>query len=214
MEADPDYTTGFLASRELRTCQCNRPEPWAVLRGLDEGQTAAGGTDAELRCGFCIVQQYAQWKERVFQQCGLMLTLSPFELERLEKSDDANGLPKRCFERARAMHKAEGVASAKAEAKAKAEVLPPKVHGALVERKEAYRYLRVIAGPACAVSVEGAGLQFSNKDWLEIPPGTTQLRLKSTCQATAEVYRGTQAEFEKMEHLPAGESRLLRWEEK
>jgi hypothetical protein len=112
------------------------------------------------------------------------------------------------------MHKAEGIALARTGAGARAEVLPPKVHGALVERKEAFRYLRVIAGPACIVSVEGTELQFGSKDWLEISPGTTQLRLKSSCQATVEVYRGAKAEFEQAKQLPAGESSVLRWEEK
>jgi len=210
METNPDYAAYFLASKELRACQCSRPDPWAVLRGLDEGQPAGGGTDAQLRCGFCIVQKYAQWQERVSQQCGLMLVLSPFEIERLEKSEDASGLPKRCFERARSLHP---VAASTAPAKTEA-VLPPKVHGALVERKEAHRYVRVIAGPACVVSVEDAGLQFTSKDWLEIPPGLMQLKLKSTCQATVEVYRGAKAEFERVEPLSAGESSVLRWETK
>jgi len=208
MEANPDYATSFLVSRELRACQCSRPDPWAVLRGLDEGKSVEGGTDAEWRCGFCMVQKYTQWQERVSQQCGLMLTLSSFELERLEKSDDAHGLPKRCFERARSMHKPEGGVSAKTEA------LQPKVHNALVERKDSHRYLRVVAGPACMVSVVGTELQFSSRDWLEIPPHLTQLRLKSTCQATVEVYKGTKAEFERVEHLSIGEDNFLRWEKK
>jgi len=204
MEVNPDYADGFLVSRELRSCQCTRPDPWAVLRGLDEGQTMAGGTDAQLRCGFCMVQKYTQWQERISRQCGLLLTLSPFEVERLEKSEDAQGLPARCFERARAMRPAAAVTTQ--------EALQPKIHGTLVQRKEDHRYLRVIAGPACLVGLEGTSLQFGTKDWLEIPPNVTQLRLRSSCQATAEIYRGTKAEFEKVERLNAEESSLIRWE--
>ena len=204
----PDYAEGFLVSKELRTCQCNKPAPWAVLRGLDEGQTATGGTDTELRCGYCMVQKYEQWQERVSQQCGLMLMLSLFELERLEKSDDASGLPKRCFERARAANKPAAAPSAPAA------VLQPQVRGILLERKEGFRYLRVIAGPLCVVDVEGAGLQFSNKDWLEVPLEVKQLKLTSVCQATLEVYRGAKAEFERVELLSAGEGVVLRWETK
>jgi len=208
METNPDYAEGFLVSKELRSCQCDRPNPWAVLRGLDEGQPSVGNTDAQLRCGFCIVQKYTQWQERVSRQCGLMLALSLFEIERLEKSDDAHGLPKRCFARARAMHPAHPTHPVAQPA------LPPKVHGALVERKEAHRYVRVIAGPPCIVTVEDTGLQFTRREWLEIPPGTTQLKLKSACPATVEVYLGTQATFESVQQLPAGESRVLRWETK
>jgi hypothetical protein len=210
MEAGPDYASAFLVSKELRTCQCQRPDPWAILRALDEGRFIEGGTDAELRCGFCIAQQHALWQERVFHQCALMLTLSLFELERLEKSDDVHGLPKHCFERARAAHKAES-ALAKTE---KAETAQPKVHNALLERKEGHRYLRVVAGPTCVVSVLGTELQFGSKHWLEVPPQVTQLRLRSTCQATVEIYRGVKSEFEQVEHLFAGESSLLRWEKK
>ncbi|MCL2626240.1 MAG: hypothetical protein FWD46_05440 [Cystobacterineae bacterium] len=209
MEANADHAEGFLVSKELRSCQCNRPDAWAVVRALDEGRYIEGGTNAELRCGFCILQKYTQWQERVSLQCALMLMLSPFELERLEKSDDAHGLPKRCFERARSKHKAEAKAKLKEKEK---EGPPPKVWNVWVERKEGYRYLRVVAPAACSVSIEGTGLQFSSKDWVEVPPHITQLKLKSTCQATLEVFRGIKAEFERIEHLAPGETAFLAWE--
>jgi len=206
MESNADYATAFLVSKELRTCQCTRPDAWAILRALDEGRFIEGGTNAELRCGFCMVQKYAQWQERISQQCALMLVLSPFELQRLEKSDDVKGLPKHCFERARLASKPQAEAQAE-----KAEVEQPRVIELLTERKEFYRYLRVVAGPTCKASVLGTGLELSNSVWLEIPPGVRQLRLRSRCQATVEVYRGMKAAFEQMEHLPAGESVLLQW---
>lgn len=206
MEANPDHATGFLVSKELRICQCTRPDAWAILRALDGGRQAEGGTGEELRCGFCILQKYVQWQERVSQQCALMLLLSPFELERLEKSDDAHGLPKHCFVRAREKHKAE------ARAKAEKEGPPPRLWNVLEKRKEAYRYIRMVAGEACTVSIEGTGLQLSSKEWLEVPPSITQLKLKSACQATIEVFRGEKAEFEQLEHLFPGESRFLWWE--
>ncbi|MCA2976780.1 MAG: hypothetical protein INH41_15420 [Myxococcaceae bacterium] len=101
MELDRDYLMGFLASRELRDCRCQRPSPAGIVARLERDDGVAQ-LEAEhpraLACELCVQNAFAAWKSRAARQCALLFDLSPYELEVLQKSDDGNGLPPRCWE--------------------------------------------------------------------------------------------------------------------
>lgn len=108
LEKDRDYALGFMASRELRACGCTRVNPAAVVRALEKQEGGAAGLallnaeDASnTKCAVCLLDAYSAWKPRVARQCALMDELTEFELNKLQQSDDANGLPPRCFEETR-----------------------------------------------------------------------------------------------------------------
>jgi hypothetical protein len=101
LELDRDYTLGFLASRELRDCRCQRSNPAGIVSRLETGdgvvQLEADHRRA-LACELCLQTAFAGWRNRVQKQCALMNELSPYELEVLQRSDDGNGLPPRCMQ--------------------------------------------------------------------------------------------------------------------
>ncbi|MBK7865268.1 MAG: hypothetical protein IPJ65_43045 [Archangiaceae bacterium] len=104
-ETDRDYTLGFLASRELRACDCTRVNPGAIVRSLEKREGGASGMallqsedGANTRCTVCSLDAFAAWRPRVDKQCKQMDQLTDFELEKLAQSDDANGIPPRCME--------------------------------------------------------------------------------------------------------------------
>lgn len=136
-EADRDFTLGFLASRELRTCDCTRVNPAAVVRALEKKEGGAAGVSlltsedpANTRCAVCMFEVFPLWSARSQKLCSSLDTMNDADLAKLEKSDDANGLPPRCLEetktkraelaRAKAAADAKVVADAKAAADAKA----------------------------------------------------------------------------------------------
>lgn len=105
LEMDRDYVAGFLPSRELRECRCGRTNPAAIVLQLEQGAATAAllGDDLKAtRCEQCLNDAFVTWRRRVDGQCGLMDQLTDHELAVLERSDDGNGLPARCFEAARA----------------------------------------------------------------------------------------------------------------
>jgi len=99
LELDRDYTLGFLASRELRDCRCQRSSPAGIVSRLEMGD---GVTQLEAdhqraaSCELCLQNAFAGWRSRAQKQCSLVNELSPYELEVLQRSDDGNGLPPRC----------------------------------------------------------------------------------------------------------------------
>ena len=101
LELDRDYTLGFLASRELRDCRCQRPNPTGLsqryARNDNVSQLEAEETKNE-QCEFCLQDAFASWRVRLQKQCALVDSLSEFEVSVLQRSDDGNGLPPRCFE--------------------------------------------------------------------------------------------------------------------
>jgi hypothetical protein len=102
LEADPDWMTGFLASRELRECRCARVDPAQLVRRLEGKEPLPEADEAKAaRCESCLQDSFPTWKARLKKQCALMDQLTDFELGVLERSDDANGLPPRCFNVAR-----------------------------------------------------------------------------------------------------------------
>ncbi len=104
LELDRDYTLGFLASKELRDCRCQRPSPAGIVSRLEK-RDAVNQLEADdsrnVSCEHCLQNAFAGWKARAQKQCTLMDELSPYELDVLQRSDDGNGLPPRCFEDAR-----------------------------------------------------------------------------------------------------------------
>lgn len=101
MELDRDYTLGFLASRELRDCRCQRSSPAGIVTRL-ETQESVAQLEADharaVSCERCLQTAFAAWRSRTTEQCSLMNELSPYELEVLQRSDDGNGLPPRCWQ--------------------------------------------------------------------------------------------------------------------
>ncbi len=108
VEADRDYTLGFLASRELRGCDCTRVNPAAVVRALENKTGEAGialltsEDPNNTRCAVCMFEVFPLWSARAQKQCSSLDALSDADLAKLEKSDDANGLPPRCLEETKA----------------------------------------------------------------------------------------------------------------
>ncbi len=105
LSLDVDYVSGFLASRELRECKCARVPAEQVLKRY-AGNEPAAQVDADdlknTRCELCFLEAYSSWKRRSASQCALMSQLSDYEIQVLQKSDDAYGLPPRCIEAAKA----------------------------------------------------------------------------------------------------------------
>lgn len=101
MELDRDYTLGFLASRELRDCRCQRSSPAGIVSRL-ETQESVAQLEADharaVACERCLQNAFAGWRSRISKQCSLMNELSQYELEVLQRSDDGNGLPPRCWQ--------------------------------------------------------------------------------------------------------------------
>ncbi|MBL8940964.1 MAG: hypothetical protein JNM69_40850, partial [Archangium sp.] len=101
MELDRDYTLGFLASRELRDCRCQRSSPAGIVSRL-ESQESVAQLEADhsraVACERCLQTAFAAWRSRISKQCSLMNELSQYELEVLQRSDDGNGLPPRCWQ--------------------------------------------------------------------------------------------------------------------
>ena len=104
-EKDRDYTLGFLASRELRDCRCNRVNASAIVRALEKGEGGEAGLTllrsddaANTRCVECGLDAFGPWKRRAAKQCSLVDGLTDYEISRLGASDDANGIPPRCFD--------------------------------------------------------------------------------------------------------------------
>jgi hypothetical protein len=101
MELDRDYTLGFLASRELRDCRCQRANPAGIVARLQNNDGVApleADHQRAMSCELCLQNAFAAWKTRIGKQCALLVDLSPYELEVLQKSDDGNGIPPRCWE--------------------------------------------------------------------------------------------------------------------
>lgn len=101
MELDRDYTLGFLASRELRDCRCQRANPAGIVARLQNNDGVApleADHQRAMNCELCLQNAFAAWKTRIGKQCALLVDLSPYELEVLQKSDDGNGIPPRCWE--------------------------------------------------------------------------------------------------------------------
>ncbi len=108
-ETDRDYTLGFLASRELRACDCTRVNPAAIVRSIEKKEGGASGMallqsedGTNTRCTVCALDAYTAWKPRIEKQCRQMDQLTDFELEKLSQSDDANGIPPRCMDETKA----------------------------------------------------------------------------------------------------------------
>ncbi len=100
-ELDRDFTLGFLASRELRDCRCPRPNPAGIARRYVQKDNVAQLEADEQRntqCEFCLQDAFSAWRSRVDRQCALVEKLSDFEVGVLQRSDDGNGLPPRCFD--------------------------------------------------------------------------------------------------------------------
>jgi hypothetical protein len=104
LELDKDYVLGFSVSRELRDCHCTKLHPSTIVRRL-EAHDGTGQLELEdakhTSCEQCLLNAYSSWRKRADQQCTLLAKLTPFEVGVLERSDDGNGLPPRCFEAVR-----------------------------------------------------------------------------------------------------------------
>ncbi len=220
LEADPDWVSGFLASRELRACSCTRQTPGDVVRRIEaKDRVTQLETDdpKNTTCHLCLLDAFPAWKSRVKKQCALMDQLSDFELGVLERSDDGNGLPPRCFELARARRQ---VADAGTKAVAgtpstttnggfvvtknptptptPTPVGPPKElppvkpsdYAPIPEREDGRLYVRVFMSSSCEAEIEPGPMKARTGDLLPVPLSAKLLSVKSPCGGMAEVYWG------------------------
>jgi len=105
LEKDIDYTDGFLNSRELRDCRCQRANPSNTVKrveGKENVQQLLADDAKNNTCELCLLDAFVSWKVRSQKWCKQMATLTDFEIGVLEKSDEGTGIPKRCFDEARA----------------------------------------------------------------------------------------------------------------
>jgi hypothetical protein len=222
LEADRDWATGFSRSRELRDCHCDRVSPQAWVKRLESGDNVpalALDDPRATRCEQCVEDIFTVWRQRADKQCALMFELSDFELGVLERSDDGNGLPPRCFEAARARRGSDaGLVTVTrpppfvtVPTPASAPTVAPPSAGVTVSspiadtfvraqdyapvplRDEGRLYLRVFLSSACVAEVLPGPVQARTGDLLPVPPGTPRLSVKSACGGLAEVYWGREA---------------------
>ncbi|MDX2011807.1 MAG: hypothetical protein SFW67_16560 [Myxococcaceae bacterium] len=155
MELDRDYTLGFLASRELRDCRCQRSSPAGIVARLSNNDGVAqleADHQRAMSCELCLQNAFAAWKARIGKQCPLLMDLSPYELEVLQKSDDGNGIPPRCWEEVVARRGLDGgVLLATAPATPRPGIAPPPLASAAVDAG-------VKAAPPVAAAVSPTGM--------------------------------------------------------
>ncbi|MEW5738614.1 MAG: hypothetical protein AB1938_06785 [Myxococcota bacterium] len=222
IEPDPDWVLGFLASRELRDCKCQRVEPKDIVARLEAGDRVAAlqaDDDKNTKCELCLQDAFPPWKIRVQKQCMQMDDLTDYELGVLQRSDDGNGLPPRCFEASRVRRaarppaKGQGTtASAGATAQGKGgsafiitknpdpPAATPVAQGSGAERPTDYApippredghvYYRVFMSRACEAEVEPGPITARTGDLMPVPPGAAALIVKSPCGGLVEVYFG------------------------
>ncbi len=197
LELDRDYTLGFLASRELRDCRCQRPNPTGLAQRYARTDNLTQLEADEVKngqCEFCLQDAFASWKVRVQKQCAMVDTLSEFEVGVLQRSDDGNGLPPRCFETALSRRDAgaavvsAAVTVAAADAGAKPSAL------ARVEAPAAVSKPVTSTPPAPTVTQTPLADTFSRaQDWAPIPlreDGRLYVRLFMSSACAADVLPG------------------------
>lgn len=195
LELDRDYTLGFLASRELRDCRCQRPNPTGLAQRYARNDNLPQLEADEVKneqCEFCLQDAFASWKVRVQKQCAMVDTLSEFEVGVLQRSDDGNGLPPRCFETALSRRDAgaalrAAVTGAAPDAGAKPSALARAEAPAAVSKP-------VASAPPTAVTQTPLADTFSRaQDWAPIPlreDGRLYVRLFMSSACAADVLPG------------------------
>jgi hypothetical protein len=219
LEGDVDWQTGFIASRELRACSCTRLVPGDVVRRIEaKDRLPQLETDdaKNTTCQLCLLDAFPAWKSREKKQCALMDQLSDFELGVLERSDDGNGLPPRCFDLARAKRQASDAGAKVAapsttstnggfvvtrNAPAPTVVAPvtapkelpplkPSDYAPIPEREDGRLYVRVFMSSSCEAEIEPGPMKARTGDLLPVPLSAKMLSVKSPCGGMAEVYWG------------------------
>lgn len=222
LELDRDYTLGFLASHELRDCRCQRPNPTGIARRYSQSdnvpQLEADETK-NTQCEFCLQDAFAAWKVRLEKQCALIDKLSEFEVGVLQRSDDGNGLPPRCFDSVTARRAAAagldggqratvstGAPVALGAVSPQAAAVAPPVQTVATPladsfsraqdwapiplREDGRLYVRLFMSSGCAADVLPGPIQARTGDLLMIPYNARQLSVRSPCGGLAEVYWG------------------------
>lgn len=205
IEIDEDWVSGFLVSRELRACRCNPLPPSEVLRRLELKEHEAeleADDERNARCERCLQDAFVPWKSRVNRQCLLMARLTDFELGVLERSDDGNGLPPRCFASARAQRGGidAGIGPSASGAtfiitRGPEAARPPADPGPIAPapappREDGRSYLRLYMSATCVAEIEPGPIQLRTGDLLPVPFGAAALWVRSACGGVAEVYWG------------------------
>jgi hypothetical protein len=226
MELDRDYTLGFLASRELRDCRCQRSSPAGVVARLENNDSVTqieADHARSVACERCLQNAFAGWKVRLAKQCALMNELSVYELEVLQRSDDGNGLPPRCWQEVISKRSLDAGVFLAPKSNAIAASRPPEGSGKsspppspvlprfepttpasdgffrptepapIPLREEGRLYVRLFMSSTCAADVLPGPLLARTGDLLLIPYGARQLSLRSPCGGLAEVYWGKEA---------------------
>ena len=206
IELDQDWLTGFLVSRELRECRCTPVVPSDVMRRIRNKERLAeleADDEKNVRCERCLEDAFVPWKTRVKKQCLLMARLTDYELGVLERSDDGNGLPPRCFATTRAQRAAADAGVVVAGLVPQSSFIitkspepprqPPEAErppAPLPPREDGRCYLRLFMSSTCVAEIEPGPVQLRTGDLLPVPVGMARLRVKSPCGGLAEVYWG------------------------
>ncbi len=193
LELDRDYTLGFLASRELRDCRCQRPNPSGLARRYAQNDNVPqleADENKNMQCEFCLQDAFAAWKLRLERQCTLVDKLSDFEVGVLQRSDDGNGLPPRCFASAMAGRDA-GVPGAVPFVS----TIRPLDGGALLAKitKPPVAAVAPVVAAAQPVTTPLADSFSRAQDWAPIPlreDGRLYVRLFMSSQCAADVLPG------------------------
>ncbi|MFT3841720.1 MAG: hypothetical protein QM723_32320 [Myxococcaceae bacterium] len=125
-EADRDYTMGFLASKEWKGCNCEKVNPSALARSIEKKEGGEVGLTllreedaAKTACELCLLDTFPTWRTRANKDCDGMDALSDTDFDKLRKSDQAYGIPPRCFDES-SQHRTEKLIAAQ-QAKAEAD---------------------------------------------------------------------------------------------
>ena len=208
IEQDGDWVSGFLASRELRDCRCQRMVPGDVVRRLENKDRVAqleADDEKNTRCELCLLDAFPPWKTRAVKQCALALELSDFELGVLERSDDGNGLPPRCVEAARSRlagklppklaqpappQQGTGYVITRAPEVPPPDSVKPTDYAPVPAREDGRIYVRVFTSAACVAELLPGPVQARTGDLMPIPPQATEITVRGPCGGFAEVYFG------------------------
>ncbi|MEW6434713.1 MAG: hypothetical protein AB1730_24710 [Myxococcota bacterium] len=220
IEPDPDWATAFLMSRELRDCRCQRVNPKEIVLRLESGDRVAAlqaDDDKNTKCELCLQDAYPPWKARVQRQCAQMDEFTDFELGVLQRSDDGNGLPQRCFDASRARRASKAGTSPVGTAVATTTTgrggatfiitkspdptpTTPVASGGGSEspsepapvppREDGRVYYRLFMSRTCVADVEPGPIQARTGDLMPVPPGAAALVVRSPCGGMVEIYFG------------------------
>lgn len=192
MRADQDYSTGFMLSRELSACSCSVDAEVVLARGTVTGSSERSLSD----CAECQIDAFGKWKSRVTRQCALIPQLTSFERGVLSRSDDARGIPERCF--------ATNPDVPQVSVRTADDTLLP-------SREDGRTYVRIFTNSACVAEVSPGSVQARSGDLFPVPPSAPEVTVSGPCGGFVEVYFGREEKPRLTETFSRTQPVLLRF---